>query len=119
MVSKTIFILAIATALLVAPVCAQLVPTSFGFPTIIQTGTTTAFVQDTANAQDFEDVSISFPTADALSCGAVGLAFPSISQTSLQTQSATHTEFSQTTQYAEFSYPFVGVGATGLPGFGF
>jgi hypothetical protein len=121
LVNKTIFILAIALTMMVAPAGASLTSTSFGFPTIVQTGSTTAFVQDTANAQDFEDVSISFPIAadSALAFGPVSLAFPSISQTSLQTQSITHTEFSQTNEFAEFAYPFVGVGTTVLPGLGF
>ena len=112
MVRKTTLILVLAMAMLIAaPVYAQLVPTSFGFPTIVQSGSTTAFEQDTANALNYQNVDISFPTAaaGAVPFGAVSLAFPSISQTSLQTQSATHTEFSQTNQFAEFSYPFVGV----------
>jgi hypothetical protein len=125
MVRRTILVLAVATVLLIAsvivPACAQLVPTSFGFPTIVQKGSTTAFTQDTANALNYQNVDISFPTAaeGAVPFGAVSLAFPSISQTSLQTQSATHTAFSQTNEFAEFAYPFVGVGAASLPGFGF
>lgn len=125
MVSRTILILVVAMALLIAPVIvpvyAQLVPTSFGFPTIVQTGSTTAFSQDTANALNYQNVDISFPTASegAVPFGAVSLAFPSISQTSLQTQSVTHTDFSQTSEYSEFAYPFAGIGAAALPGFGF
>jgi hypothetical protein len=125
MVRRTILVLVVAMALLIAsvivPACAQLVSTSFGFPTIVQTGSTTAFTQDTANALNYQNVDISFPTAaeGTVPFGAVNLAFPSISQTSLQTQSATHTDFSQTNEFAEFAYPFVGVGAASLPGFGF
>ncbi len=119
--SRTILILVVAMAMLIAPVYAQLVPTSFGFPTIVQTGSTTAFSQDTANALNYQNVDINFPTASAgaVPFGAVSLAFPSISQTSLQTQSVTHTDFSQTSEFSEFAYPFVGVGAAALPGFGF
>lgn len=122
---RTILVLVAAMALLIAPAIvpagAQLVSTSFGFPVIVQTGTTTAFSQDTANALDYENVDISFPTCTdgTVPFGAVSLAFPSISQTTLQTQSVTHTDFSQTSEFAEFAYPFVGVGATSLPGFGF
>jgi hypothetical protein len=113
--------MALLIAPAIVPAYAQLVSTSFGFPTIVQTGSTTAFTQDTANAQDYENVDISFPTAveGTVPFGAVSLAFPSISQTSLQTQSATHTQFVQTNEFAEFAYPFVGVGAASLPGFGF
>ncbi len=108
-------------AMVMLPASAQLVPTSFGFPVIVQTGSTTAFTQDTANALDYENVDISFPTAveGTVPFGAVSLAFPSIHQTSVQTQSATHTDFSQTSEFSEFAYPFVGVGAAALPGFGF
>jgi len=125
LVRRTISILVVAMALLALPVIvpasAQLVSTSFGFPTIVQSGSTTAFSQDTANALNYQNVDISFPTAaeGVVPFGAVSLAFPSISQTSLQTQSATHTDYSQTNEFAEFAYPFVGVGAATLPGFGF
>jgi hypothetical protein len=100
---------------------ASLVPTSFGFPVIVQNGTTTAFNQDTAAATDLENVAISFPTATqgALGFGPVNLAFPSITQNVLKTQAVTHTNFAQTNEFAEFAYPFVGVGPTSLPGFGF
>jgi hypothetical protein len=114
---------------------------------IVQNGSTSAFNQDTANATDFEAISINFPasicganlgataisgslaadglcadgtaTANVLPFGPVNLAFPDINQVVDQTQSVTHTDFSQTNEYAEFSYPFVGVGGVSLPGFGF
>lgn len=89
---------------------AQLVGTSFGFPTIMQTGATTAFNQDTAAATDNEAVSIAFPTG--------GFGFPTIAQTVNQAQTLTHTDFAQTTETAAFSYPFVGVGAAGFPALG-
>jgi hypothetical protein len=86
----------------------------------VQCSNSVAFVQDTADASDFEEVSIDFPVSGScLPFGAVSLAFPSIHQTSLQTQSMTHTSFAQTNEYAQFSYPFVGVGGCALPGFGF
>jgi hypothetical protein len=99
---------------------ASLVSTSFGFPTIVQSSNAVAFQQDTADAIDFETINIDFPTLAGGLCGAgLGMAFPSISQTSLQSTSMTHTEFAQTSECAQFSYPFVGVGAACLPGFGF
>jgi hypothetical protein len=86
----------------------------------VQSSNTVAFNQDTANALDFQDASIDFPLlGGGLPFGGVSLAFPSIHQTSLQTQSVTHTSFVQTNEFAEFAFPFVGVGATGIPGFGF
>jgi hypothetical protein len=140
-------ILALAFAVCALPVYANLVPTTFGFPVIVQNGSTSAFNQDTANATDFEAININFPvsvdganlgataltgslaadgldatgtaTANVLPFGPVNLAFPDINQVVDQTQDVTHTDFSQTNEYAEFAYPFVGVGGVSLPGFGF
>jgi hypothetical protein len=140
-------ILALAFAITALPVTASLVATSYGFPVIVQNGSTSAFNQDTANATDFEAISINFPasvdgtdlgatalsgslsglgldasgtaSANVLPFGPVNLAFPDISQTVDQTQDVTHTDFSQTNEYAEFAYPFESVGDTSLPGFGF
>ena len=92
---------------------ASLVATTFGFPTITQTGTTTAFNRDTAAAEDTEAFVLSFPTV----VGAA--AFPAITQTVDQTQVLTHCDFATTTEAATFSYPFVGVGPCSIPGFGF
>ncbi len=137
-------LLAVAMIAMTLPAYANLVPTSFGFPVIVQNGSTTAFNQDTARATDFETVNIDIPTftdgtelgastfnngvvdgvsgletANVLPFGPVNLAFPSISQTVCQTQDVTHTDFAQTNEFAEFAYPFVGVGGVSLPGFGF
>ncbi len=137
--SVLLVLLAIA---LIAPAYANLVPTTFGFPVIVQSGTTSAFNQDVAEATDFETLDIDFPiftddvelgsstgitgldgasvkTANVLPFGPVNLAFPSISQDVVQTQNVTHTDFAQTSEFAEFAYPFVGVGPVCLPGFGF
>lgn len=45
---------------------ASLTSTSFGFPTIVQTGTTTAFNQDSASVADFESINIGFPMFDGI-----------------------------------------------------
>ncbi len=142
------YVLAAALIVGVLPAYANLVPTTFGFPVIVQNGSTSAFNQDTASALDLETLDLRIPafgpgfdlggaamasgglTADGLAVGAgatlnvlpfgpVNLAFPSISQTVLQTQNVSHTDFAQTNEYAEFAYPFVGVGPVALPGFGF
>ncbi len=109
-------ILALACIVSAFPVSASLVATSFGFPVIIQNGSTTAFNQNTAYAQDLEDVSISFPTSTegTVDFGAVNLAFPTISQTVDQVQATTSTSFSQTNEFAEFAYPFTSVGDSAL-----
>jgi hypothetical protein len=172
----TLVVLAMAIIALTLPAAANLVPTTFGFPVIVQNGSTSAFNQDTAKATDFEHIDINFPayidglhlgastlglgvgdadadrngvatgvgadganptgvavavndaealgigaklTANVLPFGPVNLAFPDIEQTVCQTQEVTHTDFAQTNEFAEFAYPFVGVGPVALPGFGF
>jgi hypothetical protein len=142
-----IAVLALAFSVVALPVYADLVPTTYGFPVIVQNGSTSAFNQNTAAATDFEAINISFPasldgtdlgatalsgslaadgvsadgtaTANVLPFGPVNLAFPDINQVVDQTQAVTSTDFSQTNEYAEFAYPFVGVGSVSLPGFGF
>ncbi len=53
---------------------ASLFPTSFGFPVIAQTGTTTAFNQDTASATDLESINIDFPAfSDGQGISSTGL----------------------------------------------
>jgi hypothetical protein len=138
-------LMAVACMAVMLPASANLVSTTFGFPVIVQNGSTCAFNQDYASATDYENIAIDFPVfgdgytlgstvgqvaADGVNIGAggssnvlpfgpVNLAFPSISQTVDQTQTVTHCDFAQTNEFAEFSYPFVGVGDVSLPGFGF
>ncbi len=57
----TLVVLALALAAFILPAYASLVPTSFGFPVIVQSGTTTAFNQDTAAATDIEATCNSIP----------------------------------------------------------
>src|SRR5208337_5695666 len=107
----TLVVLAMAfVAMTILPVAADLVPTTFGFPVIVQNGSTSAFNQDTASATDFEAININFPpsfdgvnvgpfaasgslsalgglvnangaaSANVLPFGPVNLAFPDINQ---------------------------------------
>ena len=107
-----------ATAMLLAtfamPSGAQLVSTAFGFPSVFQSGSTTAFSRDLQTAQDLESVNVDFGAA-GLGCG---LGFPSISQTVDKSYYAEHTDYYNTQSVAAFNYPFATVGAACLPGFG-
>ena len=118
-----LFVLALAV---VGMSTASLVGTAFGFPTILQTGQTTAFNRDTAAATDTEALAISFggpgiseviPGTPAV--GSFTLGLPTIVQTVAQTQVLTHCDYATTTETAAFSYPFVGVGGVCIPNFGF
>ncbi len=121
-----LFVLALS---LIVPVSASLVGTAFGFPTIVQSGTTTAVNRDTAAATDTEAFALAFPTGESLldsfpgagvgDLTAFNLGLPTIAQTVAQTQVLTHCDFATTTENAAFAYPFVGVGGVAIPGFGF
>ena len=111
---KSVFKLAIllaATAMLLfaaVPAGAQLAPISYGFLSVFQSGSTTAFSRDLVSAQDLESLAINFAP------GACGMAFPSISQTVDKSYYAEHTDYSHTEEVAAFNYPFVNVGTCGL-----
>jgi hypothetical protein len=108
---------AIVLAAFAVPSGAQLTSTSFGFPSVFQSASTTAFTKDLVTAQDLESVNINFGAA-GLGCG---LGFPSISQTVDKSYFAEHTDFSHTEEVAAFNYPFASVGTVGgcgLPGLG-
>lgn len=102
-IRKSIIVASLALAICLAslPAWAQLSPMSWGLPNIVHSASSTNFVQDLADATNFQDVSIDFGGA---------LSFPSIHQTSLQTQSMSHTEFSQTSEFDAIGYPYVSVG---------
>jgi hypothetical protein len=104
-------------AMAIVPAGAQLTSIAYGFPSIFQTGSTTAFSRDLVTAQDLESVNIDFGAAGLYGLGCGG--FPSISQTVDQSYYAEHTDFYHTEETAAFNYPFVGLGSAcgyGLPG---
>ncbi len=102
----------------VAPCGAQLVGTTFGFPSVFQSSDVTAFTKDLVAATDNEAVNIDFGAGLGLgTCGLGGFTgFPSISQVSEQTYYAEHTDFYHSEEVAAFNYPFASVGGCGLPG---
>ena len=110
MIRRIVLVVALLMAISLAGLSAQaqVCPVSFGFPTIVHSASSTGFVQDLADATNYQNVAIDF--------GACG-AFPSISQTSLQTQSMSHTEYSQTSEFDAVGYPYVTVGAGPFGGF--
>ncbi|CAJ35438.1 hypothetical protein [Methanocella arvoryzae] len=86
--------------------------TAFGFPKMVQSGTTTAFNQDFAQAFNNEAVNVGLLGA---SSGFGG--FPGVSQSAVQGQTLRHVDFEQTTQTASLAYPLVDTGL-GFAGFG-
>lgn len=89
----------LALASMAAAASGQMFPMGFGFPNIVHASTATAWEQDTANVFDFQDTSI-VPAGW----------FPAIHQTSIHTESMTHTEYSQTTEYTAIGYPCMACG---------
>jgi hypothetical protein len=105
------FIILLLLALACIPVTyATLSPMSFGFPTMTQFASNTAFNKAAANAFDFE-------TADISPFGSFGSPFPTIGQTEVQGQVINQCEFSQSTVFSAFSFPAVDTGL-GFAGFG-
>ncbi len=104
MIRRSIIVVSLALAICLAslPAWAQLSPVGWGFPNIVHSASSTGFVQDLADATNFQDVDIAFAGP-----------FPCIHQTSLQTQSMSHTEFSQTNEFDAIGYPYVSVGPAG------
>jgi hypothetical protein len=91
-------------------------PMAFGFPTMTQFSSSTAFNKAVGNAFDIE-------SADISPFGSSGFGFPTIGQSDVQGQSVLQTEFSQNTVFSAFSFPAVntGLGFAGfgdIPGFG-
>jgi hypothetical protein len=116
----SIVMLSLALAVLAAPVTASLVPMSFGFPTLVQDHTLTAFEKDTAVATDEEAAAVSFPgTASSLCDSTFGSSFPTISQTSVQSQVLNSCKFMSENEHFAFAYPFVSIGGSPIPSMGF
>ena len=115
----TIVMLSLAIAVLTMPAAASLVPMSWGFPQLVQDHTITAFEKDTAAATDTEAAAVSFPTASSICGTTFGSAFPTISQTSVQSQLLDSVKFMNENQHFAFSYPFLSIGGSPVPSMGF
>ena len=68
-------VLAVALVTQIAPAFANLVPTTFGFPVIVQNGSTSALNQDgTARATDFENLNVQIPAyGDGFNLGGLAM----------------------------------------------
>jgi hypothetical protein len=112
--------LSLALAIVAMPAVASLVPMSFGFPTLVQDHTLTAFEKDSAVATDNEAAAVSFPdTASSLCSSTFGSSFPTITQTSIQSQVLNSCKFQNENEHFAFSYPFVSIGGSPIPSMGF
>jgi hypothetical protein len=87
---KKIIIMTVLVGMVVALMALQanasLVPMSWGFPQMTQSSSLTAFQKDSALATDDESAAVAFPTAVDTVGSVFGSSFPTISQTSAQSQ---------------------------------
>jgi hypothetical protein len=119
---KIIIVTAIAgvvLALMVLQAGASLVPMSFGFPQMTSSSSLTAFSKDTASATDNEAAAVAFPTAVDSVNSVFGTSFPTISQTSLQSQLLNSVKFQNENSNFAFAYPFLSIGGSPIPSMGF
>jgi hypothetical protein len=112
-------IVGVVIALLALQAGASLVPMSFGFPQMTQSSSLTAFQKDTASATDDESAAVAFPTAVDSVNSVFGTSFPTISQTSLQSQLLNSVKFQQENSNFAFAYPFLSIGGSPIPSMGF
>lgn len=105
----------IGTAVL--PACASLTPMAWGMPIMAGGGSLTAFRNDAAVATDNEAASIAFPGTGL--CSGLGSAFPSIAQTSLQSQMLNSVGLLNGNQYFFAAYPYFSLGGAPIPSMGF
>ena len=115
----SIVILSLAVAFLVVPAAASLVPMSFGFPALVQDHTLTVFEKDSAIATSDEAAAVSFPTASSVCGSTFASAFPTITQTAVQSQLLNSCKFMQENEHFAFAYPFVSIGGSPVPAMGF
>ncbi|WP_237705869.1 hypothetical protein [Methanocella conradii] len=99
------------------PVCAHLVPISWGFPVFIQNNSLTGLQTQMQAASDVENVNIGFNGAGFGSL--FGGAFPNIGQFSHQNALATSLGFADQRQSTTFAYPYLSIGGAPVPGMGF
>ncbi len=110
-----LFVAAMAVTL---PAQASLSPMSFGFPVMAMSGTTTAINEANVHAFDVESANVNFPVFGCSNgAAASGVAFPMLTQSAIQGQTAVTSHFAQNSQFVSYAYPAVGVGVSGIPGF--
>jgi hypothetical protein len=88
-------------------------------PIMSQTGSMTAFQQDNAVATDNEAAAVAFPSSVGGLCSGFGSAFPTITQTALQSQALSSVKFANENQNFFAAYPYLSIGGAPIPAMGF
>ncbi|WP_424357431.1 hypothetical protein [Methanocella sp. MCL-LM] len=117
----TVVLLALAAILISIPAGASLVPMSWGFPTLVQDHTLTAFENNLAESSASESAAVAFPTSAGSFCGtsAFGSAFPTITQSAAKDDFLMSNKFMQEKQSMAFAYPWLSIGGSPVPSMGF
>ena len=116
LINRLIILLAVLALIFIPIAGAQLSSISFGFPTLTQSTSNTAYNFANCSAFDLEQ-------ANFMPYGTDGMPFPTASTSSVVGQSNNAVQFSQNTVFSAYSYPEVdtGLGFSGFntfPGFG-
>lgn len=107
----------ISIAFMVLSSQASLVPMSWGFPSFDQTSSLSQFENSVATASDVEAASVAFPTTGSDSI--LGTSFPTITQTTDQSQLLSSVKSLNQQDSQRFSYPFLSIGYSQIPSMGF
>ncbi|WP_048198702.1 hypothetical protein [Methanocella arvoryzae] len=118
----TVVLLALAAILISIPASASLVPMSWGFPTLVQDHTLTAFENNLAESSESQSAAVSFPTSGGSFCDTgslFGSAFPTITQSGARDDFLMSNKFMQEKQFMAFAYPYLSIGGSPVPSMGF
>ncbi len=120
---KKVVVLSVIAGIMIAVLTIQtgasLVPMSWGYPVTTQSASLTSFQKDTALATDDEAAAVAFPGATGITDSVFGTSFPTISQTSAQSQLLNSISFMNEDQNSAFAYPFLSIGGSPIPSTGF
>ena len=103
-------------AILALPAIGNLMPMSWGFPTMVQNNSLTSFTAAFQNASNVQNANIAFPTTTT---GVLADSFPTIEQDGNQFQQLSQISFQQEKQYSQFAYPWFSMGFSPVPSMGF
>jgi len=113
-----VLVTATLLTLLALPSYAQMVPMSWGFPTLIQNNSLLSFANSFAFQNQSDFTSISFPTMDTLS-GLSASSFPTITQVSDNVEMQYSFSYENQQSSSIFTYPWISYGFSPVPSLGF
>jgi hypothetical protein len=113
-----VMVTATLLTLLALPSYAQMVPMSWGFPTLIQNNSLLSFANSFAWENQSDFTAISFPTMDTIS-GISTSSFPTITQISDDVKMQYSFSYMNQQSSNVFTYPWISYGFSPVPSMGF